>query len=259
MDNLESASSNRRQASGSAKGAWRLWRWTEISFLLAGIALLACYGAARFDSYLNSRAAIKSFETLKESPAIVDPRGPVEELKTDTPDFADWNTKRVGAYKEAVLKRSETLLAVLEIPKIRMTAPVLDGTDGLTLNRGVGRIAGTARPGEPGKIGIAGHRDSFFRGLKDIAPGDALDLRTRDGKDIYVVDRIQIVVPSDMSVLQAEDASALTLVTCYPFYSIGSAPKRFVVTAYFTKHISAGSATSELRLDSQRSLTKETQ
>jgi sortase A len=127
----------------------------------------------------------------------------------------------------------------------------MDGTDSLTLNHALGHIAGTAMPGMPGKIGIAGHRDSFFRGLKDIKPGDEVELRTHEGKDIYIVGRIQIVTPRDVSVLRPEGASALTLVTCYPFYFVGSAPKRFVVTAYLAGHVPAGPTTSESRLNSQ--------
>jgi len=261
MDNTRDKDETRscldRKVRALTRGAGRILKSAEIVLLLLGIALLVYYGAARYDRYLNSRAAINAFETLDEAPATRTPPAPAEELNAEAPDFADWNAPRVAAYKDALWKRGGASLAVLEIPKISLRAPVLDGTDSLTLNRAVGRIAGTARPGEPGKIAIAGHRDSFFRGLKDIAPGDALDLRTHVGKYVYVVDRIQIVAPRDVSVLQPEDTSALTLVTCYPFYYVGSAPKRFVVTAYLTEYIPAG---SELRPNLQpRSSTKETQ
>jgi sortase A len=120
---------------------------------------------------------------------------------------------------------------VLRISKIGLEAPLLDGTDALTLNHGLGRISGTARPGEPGNLGIAGHRDSFFRRLKDLGSGDTVDLTTGSGVDHYVVDQIEIVRPNDVHVLEPRPVPSLTLVTCYPFYFIGSAPLRYVVHA----------------------------
>jgi sortase A len=122
-------------------------------------------------------------------------------------------------------------MAVLRIPKLNLEVPVLNGTDRFTLNRGVGRIPGTAFPGETGNIGIAGHRDGFFRGLKDIHMGDKIELLTAKGTDIYTVDRILITDPSDVSVLDSGTKPALTLVTCYPFHYIGPAPRRFIVEA----------------------------
>jgi len=109
--------------------------------------------------------------------------------------------------------------------------PVFDGTDDLTLNRGVGRIIGTAKVGDTGNIGIAGHRDGFFRGLKDISVGDEIDLTMTTQKTIYLVDQIEIVSPSDVQVLGPRSAPSLTLVTCYPFYFVGDAPQRFIVHA----------------------------
>ena len=120
---------------------------------------------------------------------------------------------------------------MLRIDKIRLEVPVFDGTDDRILDRGAGRIAGTARIGESGNVGIAGHRDGFFRGLKDIALGDTMVLETAKGAQTYVIDSIKLVTPDDVSVLKSEPMPALTLVTCYPFYYIGSAPQRFIVHA----------------------------
>jgi sortase A len=147
------------------------------------------------------------------------------------PDFRLWSTKRVEAYKASLLSNLPSPLAVLKIPAISLEVPVLEGTDDLTLNRGVGHIEGTAVPGADGNVGIAGHRDGFFRGLKDIHQGDVLDLVTHKGSDRYLVDEISIVAPEDVSVLQARPKPSLTLVTCYPFYFVGSAPQRFIVQA----------------------------
>jgi sortase A len=101
----------------------------------------------------------------------------------------------------------------------------------MSLNRGLGRIPGTAIPGSNGNLAIAGHRDGFFRGLKDIKPGDTVEVDTRLETDIYIVDFTKIVDPHDVSVLEDQPVATLTLVTCYPFYYIGDAPQRFVVRA----------------------------
>ncbi len=108
---------------------------------------------------------------------------------------------------------------------------MLPGTDDGTLDRGVGHVANTPQPGADGNSGIAGHRDGFFRGLKDITPGDAIELETFAADDVYRVERIWVVTPEDVSVLDPTSTSALTLITCYPFYFVGSAPQRFIVRA----------------------------
>jgi sortase A len=128
----------------------------------------------------------------------------------------------------------------LRIPKIDLDVPVFNGTDALTLNHAVGRIGGTALPGGPGNIGVAGHRDTFFRGLKDVQKGDLIELRTKKGTDIYLVDEIRIVSPEDTSVLRPRGRPTLTLVTCYPFFFVGSAPKRYIVMASLAREIGSG-------------------
>ena len=122
-------------------------------------------------------------------------------------------------------------LLFLRIPALHLEVPVLEGTDEVTLNRGVGRIAGTALPGQGGNIGIAGHRDGFFRRLKDIRTGDAIELATISGTDVFVVDRIRVTSPADVAVLRPRTKDSVTLVTCYPFYFVGPAPRRFIVQA----------------------------
>jgi sortase A len=110
----------------------------------------------------------------------------------------------------------------------------MEGTDVLTLERGVGRIPGTAELADTGNLGIAGHRDSFFRRLSELRIGDSIELLTPEGLQKYVVDRILIVNPSDTSVLKPRLRRSLTLVTCYPFYFVGRAPKRYIVQAAFS-------------------------
>jgi sortase A len=122
-------------------------------------------------------------------------------------------------------------LAVLRVPKIRLEVAVLPGTDDFTLNRAVGHIEDTAMPGTDGNSGIAGHRDGFFRGLKDVGLGDAIELETLHGKEVYHVERVWVVYPQEVSVLDATPTRSLTLVTCYPFYHVGPAPQRYIVRA----------------------------
>lgn len=231
------------------------WIWAERLLLASGLALVAAYGAVRVDSFLSSRAALEKFKALESSATtasqndgeeIAVPRATDSTAGMEAPeiDFGLWDQRRVRAYRESFAEQSDAPLGVLRISKIHLEAPVLDGTDDVTLNRGVGRIAGTARPGEPGNIGIAGHRDGFFRGLKDVASGDAIELRTLRGTDTYVVNRIQAVAPNDVDVLRPTAVPSLTLVTCYPFYFLGSAPKRYIVTASLTREIKGGSENS---------------
>jgi sortase A len=119
----------------------------------------------------------------------------------------------------------------IEIPRLGVSAVIRAGIDARTLRLAVGYIPGTALPGEQGNVGLAGHRDTFFRKLRDINPDDEIRVTTRDGVFHYYVQRTNIVQPKDVSVLSATSYSALTLVTCYPFTYVGSAPQRFIVRA----------------------------
>ena len=148
-----------------------------------------------------------------------------------TPDQSLWSPTRVSAWRQALSEPAPAPLAVLRIPKIRLEVAVLPGTDDRTLDRGVGHIEDTAQPGTDGNLGIAGHRDGFFRGLKDIAIGDLIELDTLQGTDVYRVERTWVVSPEEVSVLDPTSTRAITLVTCYPFYFVGSAPDRFIVRA----------------------------
>ena len=112
-----------------------------------------------------------------------------------------------------------------------MSVAVLQGTTSRILRLGAGHIEGTALPGEGGNSAIAGHRDTFFRELKGIRQNDEIQLQTPSGLFRYEVDWVKVVAPDDISVLAPSTESALTLVTCYPFYFFGAAPKRFVVHA----------------------------
>ena len=126
-------------------------------------------------------------------------------------------------------KRS--VIGRLEIPRLNLAVMVREGADEGTLSRAVGHIPGTALPGNAGNVGLAGHRDTFFRALRNIRADDTIELQTTAGTYRYLVKSTRIVTPRDVSVLQASGGETLTLVTCYPFYYVGSAPKRFIVHA----------------------------
>jgi len=208
-------------------------------FLVIGIVFLGTYVGALLYRNLSARAAVSEFH--REVAARTLPADPSSDPSGDPPpgvaaaaapvDTSQWSDKRIRAYRDSLSHSFGAPLAVLSIPKIHLEVPVFEGTDDVTLDRGVGRIEGTARPGQTGNLGIAGHRDGFFRGLKDVTKGDEIKLSLPEGEATYVVDQITVVTPQDVSVLQPRPVSSITLVTCFPFYFVGSAPERYIVSA----------------------------
>jgi len=211
-------------------------RKLEAVLLAIGLTLLATFLALRIHSVLGSRAALRAFAQASESSMTGAP------AQFREPDLSLWSEKRIAAYSQSMGLPLDSPIAVLTIPRISLEVPVFEGTDESVLNRGTGRITGTARPGEAGNIGIAGHRDGFFRGLKDLQAGDRIELTTRKGKTSYVVDTTEIVLPENVSVLQPKEHPTLTLVTCYPFYFVGHAPKRYIVHASFSEQDPSGNS-----------------
>jgi len=157
------------------------------------------------------------------------------------PDTSTWSTTRVTAYFDS-LTNSAPPAALLRIPSLNLTVPVFEGTSEWVLNRGAGRVAGTAAFNAEGNLGIAGHRDGFFRPLRHVRVGMPLYVETESSTYAYRVTQIQIVAPSDVGVLAPTPTPTVTLVTCYPFYYLGPAPQRFIVhaaleTAHQTSHV----------------------
>jgi sortase A len=142
-----------------------------------------------------------------------------------------WSPVRVQAYKAALQQGTPRTLAILRIPRLELEVPVYDGTTDAVLDLAAGRIESTALPGTPGNVGIAAHRDGFFRILKDIKEGDALVLDTPVATEQYRVEWIKITIPEDVSVILPTPGPAVTLVGCFPFYHRGPAPNRFIVRA----------------------------
>jgi sortase A len=178
-------------------------RWTRRTLFGGGVVVLAYCGWVLVDSWQYQREKGTEF---------------------DAPVVAVSARKTPEVFADGLIGR-------LEIPRLELTAMVMEGTGHTTLRRAVGHIAGTALPGQTGNVGISGHRDTFFRPLRKIRLGDTIAVATRNGSFDYRVVSTKIVRPSDVSVLEAGDGEAVTLVTCYPFYFVGAAPFRFIVRA----------------------------
>lgn len=213
----------------------RLLRAVEFALGAAGVVLLGLCAAAALDGFANSQVAVEEFKATRPAPgAPVKSASPAADfipaMEPRFVDFSLWSAKRIAAFENNLTAGQNPPIAVLRIPKTRLEVPVFGDTSELSLNRGAGWISGTARPGENGNVGIAGHRDGFFRGLKDLSPGDEILLLTQQQTESFRVDNTEIVSPEDTSVLKPA-GRRLTLVTCYPFYYIGRAPRRFIVEA----------------------------
>ena len=126
---------------------------------------------------------------------------------------------------------ARALIGRIEVPRLKLSALAREGVDVRTLRGSVGHVPGTALPGAEGNAAFAAHRDTFFSPLKWIRKGDEVLVTTPDGVHRYAVNRTRVVDPSDVSVLQPSREHTLTLITCYPFDYVGSAPKRFIVQA----------------------------
>lgn len=180
----------------------------ERALFVIAVALLTYYGLERLTTFYEQRAASRELEDVRMA---VNATPPAE-------------TKRPAPVRSAVIGR-------IELPRVGISAMVREGDDNAVLRRAVGHIPQTPLPGEPGNAGLAGHRDTFFRGLRDVRHGDRIVVTMSDSVLHYDVRSTRIVDPTDVSVLKPTSGSTLTLVTCYPFDYIGAAPKRFIVQA----------------------------
>ena len=205
-------------------------RILESGFLMTGVVLLASFVLLRGWGDYQAWSDINAFEQAVASEIAAGEQTARGGTKySPEPDYGLWSEKRIADYHEGNAIRDEAPLAILSIDRLELKVPVYNGTDEINLNRGAGRIKGTAWIDKPGNLGIAGHRDGFFRVLKDIKLGDSIEMLTFQGNTEFVVSSITIVDPTDVSVLAPTDDSTITLVTCYPFYFVGHAPKRYIV------------------------------
>lgn len=187
----------------------RLVRWSQRLLVITGAIALGYVGFTLLDARLFQASAKRSLQTQIQ--VEKEHHEPQVKLPVKTGD----------------------VLGRVDIPRLGMSVAILQGTTSRMLRLGAGHIEGTPLPGEFGNSGIAGHRDTFFRALKDIRQNDEIRIQTATGLFRYDVDWVKVVEPSDTTVLEPlPSGSTLTLVTCYPFYFVGSAPKRFVVRAH---------------------------
>jgi sortase A len=147
------------------------------------------------------------------------------------PDTSLWAAGRIADYQASLESELPDVLGVLEIPSVGLKVPVYTSNTELVMDRAAGIIDGMSYPHEPGNIGISSHRDGYFRVLKDVKSGDAIVLQTLEGEKHFKIDAITVVEISDETLLRDTDEQTVTLVTCYPFYFVGHAPKRYIVTA----------------------------
>jgi sortase A len=216
-------------------------RWAERILLLIGLLCLGSYAYALLDSHLYEYWENRRLEETLAGRAAQPPSSevPAQESRA-LADFHEKGAEREERARDIPAPEEGELIGRIEIPEIGVSAIVQEGVASRILRRGAGRIPGTALPWEPGNVGIAAHRDSFFRGLKDISKNDTIVLTTVNGTYRYRVDWTQVVKPKDTDVLHDTGEDALTLVTCYPFYYVGSAPKRFIVRAHRLEDGEAG-------------------
>jgi LPXTG-site transpeptidase (sortase) family protein len=208
----------------------------EKALWMTGCLLMLVYAIARADSMIHSRAALATAAAMtvamNEPAAAQSPTqssSAQQSPASDQPEYRLWSQARIKAYQASVARDVGPLVGTLQIPALKLLVPVYGDTSELHLNRGVGLIEGMAQPGERGNLGIAGHRDGFFRVLRDIRKGERIEVRTPTGHYLYEVSDVSIVDESDATLLAPTSEPSLTLVTCYPFYFVGPAPRRFVV------------------------------
>jgi len=195
----------------------RTLKWAQRALFACAVLLLGYCGFALADTWIFQRREAMDLDRM-----LSEPRSPAG--NTAQPEF---HTRQKGVPAAAM----HGLIGRIEIPRLRFSAVVVEGIDSTNLRHAVGHIPGTALPGEPGNVGLAGHRDTFFRTLKNLGTGDEIQFSTPGGSIKYVVESLIIVEPDNVGVLAPSSENLLTLVTCYPFSYIGAAPRRWIVRA----------------------------
>lgn len=196
----------------------QMLKWTQRGLFAAAFVMLGYCGYVVADTWTFQRGERQQFEHLL------------------TAQLADRSVQARNDHVHAVREAApapiaDGMIGRIDVARLGLSAMVMEGTGSRTLRRAVGHIEGTSMPGLPGNVGISGHRDTFFRPLRNIRQDDIILLTTLQGEYRYRVLSIRVVEPEDVAVLDAGENEVLTLVTCYPFYFVGAAPKRFIVRA----------------------------
>jgi sortase A len=177
------------------------WRAVQRTFLCLGAAMLMYAGGSLVYGRVSQMEASRRFD--RDVFAV-----------TGHPDLAEGD-----------------LIGRLEVPRLRISVMVLQGVEDRTLVAGAGHVPGTPSPGSDGNVVIAAHRDTFFRTLERVVPGDRIQIDTATWRHAYIVESTEVVDPNETRVMESRGRRELTLITCYPFYFVGPAPRRFVVHA----------------------------
>jgi len=193
----------------------RILKWSQRVLFACAILLLGYCTFALGDAWLFQRRAARDLDRLQR-----DRRAAIQ-----------LTLQPVSVIAPRVAPVAGSLIGRIEIARLDLSVVVVEGVDRISLRRAVGHIPGTALPGEAGNVGLAGHRDTFFRQLKDVKIDDEIQISTLTGNFKYQVVALRIVDPENVAVLAASGENVLTLVTCYPFYFVGPAPKRWIVRA----------------------------
>jgi LPXTG-site transpeptidase (sortase) family protein len=210
----------------------RILRIGEWACYGLGSVLCVFFAAQLAQGEMQREAGIASFEQAQQPSGAALPEGlPLSLAELGEPDTSLWSPGRVEDYRLSLEGEIPPVLGVLELPSVGLKVPVYPSDSELNMDRGAGVIDGMAYPHEGGNIGIAGHRDGYFRALKDVQVGDPVILQTLEGPKRFVIDSRRVVEIDDTDLLQDTDDQRVTLVTCYPFYFVGHAPQRFIVTA----------------------------
>lgn len=205
--------------------------WVERSLWIAGALSLGIFFALQIQQRAAATEALRRFYAEQSDTGMAAAFSDAFTRSIESADKSYWSETRIAAFDNSAANATGAALAVLRIPRLSLEAPVFVGALEKELDRGPGWIRGTAPLGSAGNVGIAGHRDGYFRALKDIEAGDVIEVLGRDNTTRYQVSDIWIVEPEAVHLLDPTDEPSLTLVTCYPFYFAGHAPKRFVVRA----------------------------
>ena len=183
----------------------RILKWAQYALFACAVLLLGYSGSALADAWMFQRRESMNLDRLLRD--------------------------RRAASEGAPAAATDGLIGRIEIPRLLFSAVVVEGIDKTSLRHAVGHIPGTTLPGQSGNVGLAGHRDTLFRSLKDLRIKDEIRFSTLSGDFKYEVESLIVVDPNDAGVLAPSHENVLTMVTCYPFFYIGAAPKRFVVRA----------------------------
>jgi sortase A len=178
-------------------------RFERVLFV-AGAVCLGWYGGVRAAASHEQTRLSQELEIARAPVAVVAPLAPL------TP---------------------RSLVGRIDVPRLKLSAVAREGVDDRTLDIAIGHVPGTSLPGASGNTAFAAHRDTFFRPLRGVHNGDEVVVTTPGGRYRYLVTSTRVVGPDDVSVLDPTSRPTLTLITCYPFNFVGSAPYRFVVQA----------------------------